>query len=241
MKQPRFAIMVAGLAAIAMLFTAVSDASAAVIYQDNFTGSGSAPLNGTTPTVTTGAATWWAESGWTADGAVSGGGQAYLPLTPIEKGTYTLSADLTVTSSGIDWIALGFDNNTGGGYFIGGGAAWMLNDGNGNVTAFTNGVSASFPLGNYGTNVPVSAKIVLNTMQPQWTAAWYVNGTQMKTVTFNTNPTIDRVELYGFSPVTGSVANFQLDFVGVPEPSTGLLLLVGGGLLAWWKRAGGRR
>ena len=102
-------------------------AASNIIYQDNFTGSSTTPLNGAAPTVDNGASATWtadnsgssagyigfADSGYTSEGVGSGGGAAYLKFTPVSGNIYTLSAGLNAITganpgTGNDWLSSGF-------------------------------------------------------------------------------------------------------------------------------------
>ncbi len=111
----------ATLAAVACIGLAGTAWASTVIYQDNFSGSSSTPLNGAKPTVDNGTSTAWtatggstafADSGYTSE-SNSAGAVAYLNFTPVSGHVYTLSAGLYTTSvytpdPGWDWLAVGF-------------------------------------------------------------------------------------------------------------------------------------
>ena len=106
-----------------------STASAAVIYQDTFSGgSNTTPLNGAAPTTDNGpSTTWtantyavWSDSGYTnytLDQSGRTRDSAYLGFTPTSGQIYTLSATLTITSvdtsnaASSDFVAIGFPGN----------------------------------------------------------------------------------------------------------------------------------
>ncbi|MHB1767247.1 MAG: hypothetical protein ACYCUV_05270 [Phycisphaerae bacterium] len=93
-------------------------ASASVIYSDNFPGTSTAALNGTSPATDATAATWSAplapgSDGWAANGATTNTtthAAALLSFTPVSGNVYTLSATLDPTGGNSNWIALGFAN-----------------------------------------------------------------------------------------------------------------------------------
>jgi len=100
-----------------LLALGVVQAKAEVIYSDNFGGTGTNSLNGTTPDITTGGETWAAGNtfdSFNADGTlnVAGGSNnandnnATLAFTPEVGKVYTFSADIAMTSTG--WLGLGF-------------------------------------------------------------------------------------------------------------------------------------
>jgi hypothetical protein len=80
-----------------------------VIYQDDFSGTGS-PLNGTAPDVRPGSETWAANGPFrdngTIDGTIEGG--ALLPITLGVNQQYTLSMDVFMPTGVDRWVALGF-------------------------------------------------------------------------------------------------------------------------------------
>lgn len=179
-------------------------ASAATLFQDNFDGS-SSDLNGTTPDTTTGGAAWVAETGFNADGTVTGGGSgsATLAFTPVDGKVYTLDVSFGATSytnpPDNDWFAIGFSRGQNAGTsssnrFIGTtviGAAWFLQRGpSGGANQTFLGADGS--AGNAGTQngVPWAAqttltggnsdlRLVLDTTggTNAWTATMYAKGT----------------------------------------------------------------
>jgi len=113
----------------------------ATIYSETFSdGSVLTPsaLNGSTPDVTTGAATWtasnWRENGTTAtiatSTAITDDDSAFLAFTPVSGKVYTLSATMTLPSGGLNtgWVGLGFaqTNTTTGSFFNNNAAPWLL-------------------------------------------------------------------------------------------------------------------
>jgi hypothetical protein len=125
------------------------NATAIVIYQDNFDGSSSSFLNGLPPDVDNngGTNTWSAfgsaanVNGYKADGTLASGSVsqgAWLPFTPTSGNIYTLSVELIGVgpqSANTAWYAMGFakslpaDPQSGQNRFLEGntiGRAWML-------------------------------------------------------------------------------------------------------------------
>ncbi|MGZ0657355.1 PEP-CTERM sorting domain-containing protein [Coraliomargarita sp. W4R53] len=83
------------------------------IFQDDFSGSPTADLNGSSLDVTVGGQTWRANSNFKADGSlVAEGGHsaAFLDYSLSAGYVYTLSADLTTVTQ--NWMAFGFVQNT---------------------------------------------------------------------------------------------------------------------------------
>ena len=104
------------LIVIALSFVAVTVMASAVtnvVYQDDFSGSSSSNLIGTTTDV--GGGVWTstgASASFKADGGVTGGGSGiWLPVT-IEAGNiYTLSGEITQPVANNGWISLGYAQN----------------------------------------------------------------------------------------------------------------------------------
>lgn len=136
---------------VALVGLAGTASASNTIYQDNFSGSASNPLNGTSPSVNATGAAWTADTGWRADGsqtaadaATNGSSDAYLPFTPSSGNIYTLSATMSPSlTSGSNWFALGFvgsfssaTSTTGGVANNGDGVnAWFGDSGSGQLNA----------------------------------------------------------------------------------------------------------
>lgn len=218
------------LAAVAMAtlaFTAQA-VTAAVIYSDSFTRTGD--LNGTAPDVAPGAETWtstnWETTG-TVSSASSNGAAGYLPFAPSAGTVYTLSADIDVTSTthaqhfyGIGFTtaihANPFENPVPAYLFEGGSNGWDAfaaanNGGVGNVAQGTAPAGA------------VTYAIELDTTAAAWTAKFFVNGGEVASHTYVTNPTINYVALGDWHAESGgtdgSLDNFTLSQVTVPAPA----------------------
>ena len=73
-----------------------ASANAAIIYMDDFSGSSTAALHGTTPDVTTNGNTWVANSVYKADGSFTWAEFATMTLafTPENGTVYTLDAQI---------------------------------------------------------------------------------------------------------------------------------------------------
>lgn len=119
---------------------------AAVLYDENFTGSAATTLNGQIPDVDQngGFNMWRAHSNYLADGNMTppaGGSGGYLPFIPQPGFVYTLSASFTGITGALgtntNWMAIGFaesvppnpQTTTNDTRFISGptvGKAWML-------------------------------------------------------------------------------------------------------------------
>ena len=239
---------------LAMLGMAAGTASGSVIYSDSFPGSSSATLNGTTPAVDTGGATWTADTAWRANGSVdesitSGAWNAFLPFTPTSGRIYTLSEGINATANapgtsnswvGLSFLASGalgvplFENSSGAGT----NAAPLVLDyvpgSSSQITTYTEpGLNGGNGYAYSGTGVQ-NLKMVLNTGGTNWTVSFSDNGTalgQAYTYAAGGNPTIADVG-FGTSNASGQVSNFSLTSSPVPEPTTlGLVAIGGAGLL----------
>lgn len=240
-----------GLALAAMLSLAASHAAAAVIYQENFSGTGAA-LNGKAVGPT--AANWAAGPVYLDNGAVgtvvgSATGQAaHLPFAPKAGNVYTLKA--TVLNTFADWIAVGFLPATpsGGSWTVTNASmrhsnasayAWGLtrNNASANDQEFFNGINTTNPLAGVNGDLvnpqaPVDFKIVLDTKAATWTATYFLNGIQRGTtqnLPAGANTGIGGVGFSRTSNTTagtgGVVSNFELSVV--PEPAALSLAAVG--------------
>ena len=196
-------------------------ASAALIYQQPFTGSSASSLTGTA--VTTGSGFWGDQTGrFKLDGSVAGVwySAATLSFAPTAGNIYTMQATLNATT-GNEWTQLymGFFNASGGDSTTinSSASAWMGMDDSGHW--FVNG-------GHEGTTVlgPITFKIVLDTTETQWKSKFYVGDfyVSWKDQTFTTNPTISTVGFGTQENTGGTISNFSLNVV--PEPSTYFLM-----------------
>lgn len=211
-----------------------ANAPAAVIYFDDFSGSGDTSLNGTTPDTRPGTETWLSSANWRADGSkvVTNSGAAFLPFVPASGKIYTLSADVNRTGTGQDWLAIGFAGTANTGNFVSSTPyTWMLlrgDRGEGGIQTFLGGGTAQ-SMNHFGPSGTVNLKVILDTTTPLWSAQWYANDTPLRTTSFTTNPTISHVAFGGHSNGVGTVDNLTLSVV--PEPGAAGLLF-GAGLLA---------
>ena len=227
------------IAALAALGLASAPAQTTV-FSDNFDGSGD--LDGTTPGVTTGGATWVAADNFKADGSFASttGGSATLAFAPADGLVYTLDASITGITAAmgdINWIALGFANGqsmTAGSNnrFVNGndveGRAWMLARGDNSTNPnATHTLGTTDPAEWVGALANANGgdlelRIVLDTTggTGNWTATWYAkrpaDGSYAE-VGSTTTLTSEDIDSVGFAVsnagVSGTIATFSLTAV----------------------------
>ena len=159
-----------------------------VIMSEDFDGDRAGPLNGTSPDVRIGEATWIASPHCKADGSHALGRtvSAFLPFKPATGKVYSVTLDLEVTSGGHSWFALAFSRGAVAGGSIlsreNGVTGWMLarhnSTRNGAVQTFagprTHGKRQFHP--KPGLMPERSMRLVLDTRTPRWQVTWFVNG-----------------------------------------------------------------
>ncbi len=259
------------VALAAAVFSATPATAELILYSDTFNrGSSGSPaaLNGAAPARPAvdeygakASATWTANSGITTDGlqanvsSVNSGDNCGLPFTPEANHVYTVSVTLDCTSSGANWLAMGFSKGITTAncqyYYIDGydgssgpyGWAAFRND----TSQYKNGANAGpqFAGGadmSPGTDMgELNVKELLNTNVTPWTCQFIVNNVSEwgPTALGSGYSSIGYISFGTDSSTTGYIKNFQLSVDVVPEPSS-LALLAGGlfGLLcyAWRKR-----
>ncbi|MGC9261142.1 MAG: PEP-CTERM sorting domain-containing protein [Phycisphaerae bacterium] len=254
--------MAIGTLAVAAIAAVTGTSSAAVIYQDSFSGSANTSLAGQAPTIDNGSsATWnnqysW-DNGkgyfWTVNGDVSVSGSGdysavdSLNFTPVDGHAYTISANLDPASGG-GFMAFGFTNGdgsaSGGRPFFNTTGPWMTSYLQSAVQGWAGpgNTNSQFNDGNMSA-LGDASQIVLNTAGADWTVQWLYNGTTLGSYTYsgtsgsNPNPTgITEVAIGAFA-VSGSIGDFSLASVAVPEPATlGLAAMGGLGLLLLKRR-----
>lgn len=219
---------------VALVGLSPAAAGAAVIYQENFDGSGSTNLAGLAPDVAPGSETWGGATDFKADGFVSFSfGGIYLPFAPVPGYVYTLTGSFQV-AAGSDWLGLGFaggsptstdrlSNNQGRGWllakntdivsFIGPG------DGNG---VFQSTISTQSPAGVLTTQTITldassanAADWTFSANQTVGTTNYVVWTNQLAGIT-----SAGDITAIGLSSSTASGTFTSLTLTAVPEPST---------------------
>lgn len=200
-----------------------------LIYSNSFNGD-AVTINGTAPTVAnigTNVALWTftytnaQDGGWLANGAIgTNAGSALLPFTPQAGAIYCLTASVTLANIG-SWIGLGFaqsdipGNEPSGERFTDSnvtGNPWMTMQVGTDPTLF-GGPKGTLSVtgGNlFPTNGTYTVQLFLNTLGAQWTTTAYVNGVELGTTNYTTNPTIGYVGFTqeGFPSTSGVQWNY---------------------------------
>lgn len=242
MKNLTIALM--AVTAVALLAGA---ANAGVLFSDDFSGSSSTNLHGTTPDVTTGGETWVATDNYKADGSFTSAAPATMTLafTPVDGLVYTLDAQIE-DLGGSQWAQFGFGNGqpTNDKWS---GRAWDLlrvasdtSHPHATVQSGFAGLTDWSSLGQLRYADDLDARIVLDTMggTGNWTATYYAKAgndgtyTEVGSATL-TDEAIDSVGVSTYNvPNEGKLNSFSLSLAEVPEPATlGLLLMGGAGVL----------
>lgn len=224
---------------------AVSPVFAATVLHEAFDGDNTTNLNGTAPDIRPGAEVWTATTGGTAirtDGSIAatGGTTAWLPATLQNGFTYTLTStvDIVFQSSSVTPTGVAFTSDStlnsspiGSGDYalqVYRGGGWVFTDNGttiasaGNNTLFSSGTQNDYEI-----------KLVLSTVDAQWTLAGYAGGTQLDLngasagmlYTFSSNPSVTGVGI-GYASASFLLESFTLDAVAaVPEPSAVALFM----------------
>ena len=224
------------LAAFAGL-TLAGSVNAAVIYSDNFDGVVGDVLNGTTPDVTTGGATWTAAAVFKADGSFVNGNHSLMTLafTPDDGLVYTLDASIALTE-GDDWSTFGFGD---GGSDIQVLYHQIRNPGAGEHRTKGTGINIVYATGTTLDSAhPLDVRILLDTTAGKniATVTWYAKlpASGAYTLLYTApNFNASSITTVGWeargSTTDGTIDNFSLsDNTAVPEPTTTALLGLGG-------------
>lgn len=224
-------------------------AGAAVIYQENFDGSGSTNLAGLAPDIAPGSETWAGNTDYKANGFTSSGFSGiYLPFTPTPGFIYTLTGSFRV-GAGSDWLGLGFaggsptstvrlSNNDGRGWLIAKDTTIVSfigpGDGNGVVQST---ISTQNPMGVLTTQTITLDASDSNPANWTFSASQSVGSTNY--VVWTNQPatltSVSNITAIGLSASSASGTFTNLTLTAVPEPSTVALAVTGlaCGLLSW--------
>jgi hypothetical protein len=227
-------------------------ANAAVIYSDDFSGSGASGLHDTTPDTTTGGVKWVAASNYKADGSSTALNQATMSLafTPVDGLVYTLDAQFETIDGG-QWVQFGFGNGQPTTGVNWSGRAWNLLRASSDTTnvhsTYGSGFGGAGPwtsLGLLRYDDDMDVRIVLDTTAATWTARYYAKAGNVGTYTEViaaakdiTDETIDAIGFSTFNSGDNSVEFNSFSLTVIPEPATMSLLALGGlGVLARRRR-----
>ena len=232
------------LAAGAIAFPAA--VTGAVIYQENFDGSGSTDLAGLAPDIAPGSETWGGATQFKANGFVSSAfAGIYLPFTPSPGFTYTLTGSFQV-NSGSDWLGIGFAGGspTSPNRFAdNSGRGWVIAKSN-EIQSFigpaTNGATSQSTISPQSPSGVVTTQTITLDASSANPANWRFSATQVIGSTtytiWNNQPanmtSAGDITAIGLSSSTasGTFTSFQL--TAVPEPGTITLAALGLGLAA---------
>lgn len=168
---------------------------------------------------------------------------AYLPFTPQAGQVYDFH--LAVAASGVgasgNWLGMAFTQAGLNGHAAGGASSALSNDnpygliilkGSGVVQIFggvgtaNQQTTAATVTASTTTPVYTPVDVLLDTTNAAWTVSWLLNGTQIGSFAYATNPTIGDV-VFGSNKLTGAVGDFSLTTTATPEPASLALLAVG--------------
>lgn len=240
---------------VALTLAASISLQAVVIFQEDFNGTPGANLNGTTPTITTGGATWNANPVFDADGSVAdtADGGAWLAFVPQAGEIYQLTASFDVTSGGTNWLSLGFADSTADQRAVITGYTSYLQRNNADVVTFTGlGVSAGrIDYDGVLSNANVTVTMVLDATDASssnWTVSIFAEDSLGNTVSRPASlvgsGNYDDISAVGFSVNEGAsaqISSFELSTI--PEPQTTALMvgaLAMGVMLVMRRRQSGR-
>ena len=185
-----------------------------VIISDNFDGATSAPLDGVALDV--GGVVWEADPSWKADGTGKGK-SAYIPFKAAAGKIYEISLKLEFIAEGGDWIACGFtQGNVMGQNFFNSAIAplgWMLQRSNAKakdpVETFSGpGLHGKMSHDCFDLIPSREIKIVLNTMEKNWTVKWVLAGKTIR------GPVVLKEKEFRYIGI-GSLGNLNCRLAGV--------------------------
>jgi hypothetical protein len=245
MKKSKISTMT--VAALAALFAWAGAAQGALItiYSQNFSGSSTTNLHGTSVEGGTGTGTWTSNGSYKTDGSLVGAswGSATLPFTPEQGYVYTLDArfqNLPVTTN---WLGAGFANgsSTGTGTnarFVesGGGVAgrsWaLIRNGSANTAYLGVNGGVNFPAPYTNGAAALDLRIVLDTTDGAgtWTTTWLAklrSESDFTVVRATAAMLTEDVTSVGFTHnnLTGTALIDSFTLTQIPEPASGLMLL----------------
>ena len=217
-QQPNFAVLTA-----VFLWSLVGNSAQAshitTVIEHNFNGSSTTGLSGTSVDGV-GTGTWVAGGGWNADGSldsgnVGGNNHAFLSFMVDADTTYQLSLDLTSLSTeaetpsgynadGADWFAIGFTSTD-------------------DLTGPTN------PTGGWQHRTDLLSPLLIHRVSVNDGTNGFGLGT-MVTAEFDASAYVGQTIYAGmanYNSARGTVDDFKLVAIQVPEPSTLALLVLG--------------
>ncbi len=238
----------------ASLLLGASVSSAAVIYQEDFSG-GNTGLNNTAPDVRPegSSATWVAGSGFRENGSFTGtastGQTAWLPYTFQNGQIYEVSMTLSFVpdAASTKWLSLAFTDrptlnsaamnitDQAGPYAMGWALLrqdgdWKAFGGRGTTPALGIGESTNHPFAGALTNATI--RLVLDTRGSNYLLSLYINDVQLDLTGTGLNYTFPAGQQFtgiGFGGSASDIGTFQqFTFSAIPEPSSVALLAVGG-------------
>lgn len=249
------------LALIVACAASVNAETITTIYQDDFSGSSTAGLAGTTPDTTTGGATWISSSYISANGAINntstntltGNSNAYLAFTPVAGHIYTLSADLNISqyvSTDVKWLAFGFvysstTPSTSSSFFTSStsyGAYALTSYSRSAATTVSakmyRGKANTNQVGTTQTYTGVAAttyntiKEVLDTTGAAWTIKWYCDGAEIGSSSYTATTNPTTINYVGFGTRCGATGGIDnFSLTSTTIPEPGTIALLAAGML----------
>lgn len=215
-------------------------AKAGILIYDSFTAPDDTPLQGHTPDITIGAASWNAPGGGTiiGDKAANGYQDVYIAFAPASNKIYTLSAEMTSVNPTAGFLSLAFETVANNWWDYGFASTAVYN--NGQVYSGDFGPSVGLtPQFTVTAGSTHTYAVVLDTTGANWKADWFFDGaaTPWYSHTYTGAPAIVAISMYRYGDSGGTFDDLTLS--AIPEPSAAALLaagLVGSLTRAWRKR-----